>query len=59
MVAKLNPINMDLNEALTRIAKVPRKLIGKDKKTLDKSKDLPNNLKNGVSASPPHVVKKT
>ena len=57
MVAKLKPIDMSFDEALTRLAKVPRK--PKPAQGVDKKPDLPNNKSNGASTSPPHSVKKT
>jgi len=56
MVAKLKPLNMSFDEALTRLAKVPQK--SKTANGLDKKPDSINNKNNGVSKNPPHLVKK-
>ena len=55
MAEKLKPLNMSFDEALTRLAKVPRS--PKQAKGVDKGGKLPNNKK-GTGDSPPLVVKK-
>jgi hypothetical protein len=56
LVEKLKPLNMSFDEALTRLAKVPKSK-GKDK--VAETKKLPNNKNKGTGASPSPLVKKT
>ena len=56
MAEKLKPLNMSFDEALTRLARVPRS--AGTKPTVEKKVKLANNKK-GASASRPPVVKKS